>query len=289
MLNKFFKFRFLVLLSSSIIFYSCNSDSEEPIPNPIAALDITNEAYGTDANNSMDIYLPEGRSKETTPLFIYIHGGGWITGDKSEIQAFRPIVENAFPGYAIISLNYSLLDLASGTGKFPEQENDIIAAINHILSKTEDWDVSQELILAGASAGGHLALLHSYKHPEIGNIKAVMALFPITDLTTFFDFNSNSQLLLSVMLNGNPVSQSGAYMESSPITYVSSTSIPTVLFHGAADEVVPISQSESLAAELEKNSVANYFEAIPGEVHGFQPITYLGVIQKAAQFIANEL
>lgn len=289
MSNKFFKFRFLVILPFSLIFYSCNSDSEEPTPNPIAALDITNEAYGTDADNSMDIYLPEGRSQETTPLFIYIHGGGWITGDKNEIQAFRPIIENSFPGYAIISLNYSLLDLTTGMGKFPEQENDIIAAINYILSKTDEWDVSQEIILAGASAGGHLALLHGYKHPEIGNIKAVMALFPITGLTTFFDFNSDSQQLLSAILNGDPISQSDAYKESSPLTYVSSTTIPTVLFHGTADEVVPVSQSETLAAELEKNSVVNYFEAIPGEGHGFQPATYFSVIQKAAQFIANEL
>lgn len=38
-----------------------------------------------------------------------------------------------------------------------------------------------ESFLAGASAGGHLALLHAYKHQGTGNIQAVIAFFPPTD------------------------------------------------------------------------------------------------------------
>ena len=288
-MNKLiFKLRFLIVLSFSIVLFSCNNDSENPAAE-LEAIDILNESYGSTAENSMDVYLPAGRSTSETPLFIYIHGGGWVSGDKSEIQAFRSLVETSFPDYAIISLNYTLLNLGTGAGQFPDQENDIIDAINYILSKTNEWNISKNIILAGASAGGHLALLHAYKHQEIGNIQAVLALFPPTDLVSLYDFNSLTQQGLQILVNGTPDSNPTGYAQSSPITFVNSNSIPTVFFHGTADVVVPVSQSEILAEKLEENNVPYYFEAYPGEGHGFDFGPYAEVIQKAADFIEGEL
>ena len=288
-MNKLiFKLRFLIVLSFSIVLFSCNNDSEKPAAE-LAAIDILNESYGSTAENSMDVYLPAGRSTSETPLFIYIHGGGWVSGDKSEIQAFRSLVETSFPDYAIISLNYTLLNLGTGAGQFPDQENDIIDAINYILSKTNEWNISKNIILAGASAGGHLALLHAYKHQEIGNIQAVLALFPPTDLVSLYDFNSLTQQGLQILVNGTPDSNPTGYAQSSPITFVNSNSIPTVFFHGTADIVVPVTQSEILAEKLEENNVPYYFEAYPGEGHGFDFGPYAEVIQKAADFIEGEL
>lgn len=288
-MNKLiFKLRFLIVLSFSIVLFSCNNDSENPAAE-LEAIDILNESYGSTAENSMDVYLPAGRSTSETPLFIYIHGGAWVSGDKSEIQAFRSLVETSFPDYAIISLNYTLLNLGTGAGQFPDQENDIIDAINYILSKTDEWNISKNIILAGASAGGHLALLHAYKHQEIGNIQAVLALFPPTDLESLYDFNSLTQQGLQILVNGTPDSNPTGYAQSSPITFVNSNSIPTVFFHGTADVVVPVTQSEILAEKLEENNVPYYFEAYPGEGHGFDFGPYAEVIQKAADFIEGEL
>lgn len=283
-----FKIRLILFLSASIIFFSCNNDSDDPIAE-LEAKAVLNESYGAGVENSMDVYLPEGRSKEKTPLFVYIHGGGWISGDKNEILSFKPLIEFSFPDYAIISLNYSLLNLATGEGQFPDQENDIIDAINYIVSKTDEWDVSSEIILAGASAGGHLALLHSYKHQEVGNIKAALALFPPTDLASLYDFNTITKQGLQVLLSGTPESQPDAYAASSPTTFVTPSSVPTVFFHGTSDTVVPVSQSEMLATKLEENNVNFYYEAIPGEGHGLEFGSYAQVIQKAAEFIKEEL
>lgn len=285
---KIFGLRFFIFLSFSIVFFSCNNDSEKPAAE-LEAIDILNESYGNTAENTMDVYLPAGRSISETPLFIYIHGGAWVSGDKSEIVAFRPLVEFSFPEYAIISLNYSLLNLGTGTGQFPDQENDIIDAINYILSKTDEWNVSKEIILAGASAGGHLALLHSYKHQEIGNIQAVLALFPPTDLSSLYGFNTLTSQGLQILLNGTPESNPDGYAQSSPTTFVMQNSVPTVFFHGTSDTVVPISQSEILAEKLEENNVPYYFEAYPGEGHGLNFGPYAEVIQKAADFLEQEL
>lgn len=283
-----FKIRSFLILSFSILLFSCNNDSKDPVVE-LEAKAVLNESYGTKPDNTMDVFLPAGRSKDETPLFVYIHGGGWNSGDKSEIIIFKPLVENSFPDYAIISLNYSLLNLGTGDGQFPAQENDIIDAINYIVSKADEWNVSKDIILAGASAGGHLALLHGYKHQEVGNIKAVLALYPPTDLASLYDFNSLTKQGLQILLNGTPESQADAYAASSPITFVTPNSIPTVFFHGTSDTVVPVSQSEMLAAKLDENNVNYYFEAIPGEGHGLDFGPYAQVIQKAAEFIKEEL
>lgn len=285
---QIFRIRFFILLSFSVLFYSCNNDTENPVVE-LEAIDILNESYGNTAENNMDVFLPAGRTTEETRLFIYIHGGAWVSGDKNEILAFRSLVESSFPGYAIISLNYSLLNLGTGTGQFPDQENDIIEAINYIVSKTEEWNVSNNIILAGASAGGHLALLHGYKHQEVGNIQAVLALFPPTDLNSLYGFNALTSQGLQVLLNGTPESNPDGYTESSPISFVTPNSIPTVFFHGTSDTVVPVSQSEILAEKLEENEVPFYFEAYPGEGHGLNFGPYAEVIQKAADFINQEL
>lgn len=288
MKNELFRFHFFIILSFSIIFFSCTNDSENPIVE-LEAIDLLNESYGAEIDNSMDVFLPAGRSTSETPLFIYIHGGAWASGDKSEILAFRSLIETSFQGYAIISLNYSLLNLSTGNGQFPDQEIDIIDAINYIVSKTDEWNVSKDIILAGASAGGHLALLHGYKHQEVGNIQAVLALFPPTDLVSLYDFNPLTTQGLQILLSGTPESNPTGYAQSSPLTFVTPNTIPTVLIHGTNDIVVPVTQSEILAEKLEKNNVSYYFEAYPGEGHGFDFGPYAEAIQKAADFINQEL
>ncbi|EAZ81578.2 alpha/beta hydrolase [Algoriphagus machipongonensis] len=289
MKNRFFKFNLALIILGATFLYSCNSDPESPRLDPLQAIDLIDESYGESSSNTMDVFLPAGRSETETSLIIYIHGGAWISGDKSEFLEFKPVMENSFPEYAFISINYRLLNLSSGDGKFPDQENDVIEAIEYVLSKTKEWNISDQIILAGASAGGHLALLHSYKHQEIGDIQAVFALFPPTDLSSLYDFNSVTKQGLEVLLSGTPDSQTAAYMESSPIEYVSSNSIPTIFFHGTEDTVVPISQSDMLSNKLEIAGVPFYYESIPGEGHGFKNSVYPVIIQKAADFINEEL
>lgn len=285
--HKITSWKYLLYSLFLVLVFACGSDPENPTNKPLAAVDFYSESYGSGADNSMDVFLPEGRSKTSTPILVYIHGGAWNSGDKNEITAFRSLLENSFSGYALISLNYTLYDFSTGDGKFPSQENDIIEAIHYITSKTEEWQISDEIILAGSSAGGHLALLHSYKHPDVGNIKATMALFPPTDLLSLYEYNFLTQQGLELLLNGNPTNQESAYLESSPIYFVTQSSVPTVFFHGTEDVVVPISQSELLKDKLDEKEVPYYYESISGQGHGFELSTYPIVIQKAADFIKS--
>lgn len=282
-------FRFLLPVAIVLALWSCDSSNDENPDGLLPALSLVNQAYGTDPKQTLDVYLPAGRSIEKTPLLIYIHGGAWIDGSKSEFLDFQSLMEKSFPEYAFVSIDYRLLNLNNGDNKFPTQENDVVKSVQYILSKTAGWNISNKIILAGASAGGHLALLHGYKHQDIGNIQAVIAFFPPTDLAPFYDFNSVTSSLLAALIGGTPYQQPRIYSASSPSTFVNENSIPTIFFHGTTDNVVPISQSEILKKELESFSVPFLYKSVSGQGHGFTEATYATLIQEASVYLKTVL
>lgn len=287
--RQFQFFKFLVQVLFLLFIWSCDSGKDEDPDGLLPALNLVNQAYGTDPKQNLDVYLPAGRSIEETPLLIYIHGGAWIDGSKSEFLSFQSLMEKSFPGYAFVSIDYRLFNLNNGDNKFPTQENDVLKSIEYILNKTAGWNISNKIILAGASAGGHLALLHGYKHQDIGNIQAIIAFFPPTDLAPFYGFNSITSALLAGLISGTPSEQPRIYSASSPVTFINENSIPTVFFHGTTDNVVPISQSEILKKELESFSVPFLYKSVPGQGHGFTEATYATLIQEASVYLKTVL
>jgi acetyl esterase/lipase len=281
--------RIILTLFASLYLWSCSDTAENPIEGELPAVDIFDQSYGTLPNQLFDIFLPQGRSIESTPLLIYIHGGGWIDGSKEEFLQFRKIFQKEFPDYAIAAINYRLFNFLTGANRFPTQENDVIAAVRFLQAKTADWNISDQIILAGASAGGHLALLHAYKHQPIGNIKAVIALFPPTDLVSFHSFNLITQLGLNGLLNGNPQDQAFAYMDSSPSSFVRAAVVPTIFFHGTIDIVVPVWQSDIFAEKLEGVSARYEYKRIENQGHGFTEETYAQAFKDAAVFLEKNL
>lgn len=272
-----------VAFFSLVLSFSCSSDVE---PDILVARELLNESYGNDPKQTMDVYLPAGRSQSETPLLIYIHGGAWIDGDKSEFLQVKPLLEKEFPGYAYISLNYRLFDFATGRNGILDQEQDIIAAFNSIENQLGDWNISDDIVLAGASAGGHLALLHALKNNN-SDLKGVIAFFPPTDLAELYKFNNLTALGLGAVLGGTPSTAALNYQETSPVNFVDPMDVPTIFFHGDIDTVVPISQSELLKAAFQSKGVRHQFTIIPGQGHGFTEATNKELIAQAKAFIGE--
>ena len=152
----------IVLIVFSLLLGSCK---KEKLPAVIPAQTIKNISYGSDALQKMDVYLPAGRSVLSTKVIILIHGGAWSSGDKTDFDAYVDTLKRRIPDYAIFNINYRL---ATGTSNFfPSQENDVKAAVEFIVNKSAEYYVSQKIVLLGASAGGHLALLQGYKYASL--------------------------------------------------------------------------------------------------------------------------
>jgi acetyl esterase/lipase len=260
--------RFLGLsLMISMLFYSCQKDGGGSVQ-PLAAETKLNVSYGSDAQQTMDIYLPAARTKEATKVMFLVHGGAWNQGDKSDFTSYVDTLKKRLPSYAIININYRL---ATGTTNFfPSQENDLKAAIDYINGKREEFAISDKFVLLGASAGAHLVLLQAYKNAT-PKIKAVVDFFGPSDLVEMYNNPSNPLVPIGLqqVLGGTPVTKAALYHDSSPINYVTNQSPPTLILHGGADIVVSPNQSLILKAALQAAGVTQQYIFYPTENHGW--------------------
>jgi len=277
--SYFMKLFFLAL--GIVILSSCKKQDNNVDPTTQVYADIS---YGADVRQKEDIYLPEGRTEAKTKTVVMIHGGGWTGGDKADMKLVVDSLRKRLPGYAFININYRL---ASGnTNLFPTQENDVKAAIDFYLSKTSEYKVSKDLIVSGASAGGHLALLYSYKDDADKHVKAVIDFFGPTDLVAMWNAGLPQQMALASVTGKQYNQDPDLYIQSSPINAVTNQSPPTIVLQGGADPLVPPAQSTSLISILQEKSVINQLVYYPAGGHGdWSLATYSDSFEKIQAFV----
>src|SRR2546423_370503 len=243
-------------------------------------------SYGAESAQKMDVYLPAGRTAASTKLMLLIHGGGWTSGDKADFNGYIPRLQAGLPDYAFFNINYHLFD---GTAnRFPTQENDIKAAVDFILGKSDEYAVSKRIVLMGASAGAHLALLQAYKYVSHVRAKAAVSFFGPTDLLEFYNNPPSPavQPSLVALLGYSPSQNVSIYQQSSPAFFVSNQSIPTILFHGSLDPLVPVSQSILLKNKLDANGVSNKLVIYPNEGHGWIGVSLDDSFKQIGDFLS---
>ncbi|MGV3529498.1 MAG: prolyl oligopeptidase family serine peptidase [Flavisolibacter sp.] len=261
--------KYLIPLSFPLLFLIACQKQEAyspPAETFASAKTMKDVPYGIDAQQKMDIYLPAGRTTATTKAMVLIHGGGWTGGDKEEFNLYIDTFKKRLPGYALFNINYRVYN---GNNRFPTQEQDVHAAVSSIISKAAEYGINKDqLVLTGASAGAHLALLEAYKYKS-SNIQAVVDYFGPTDLLDIYE-NPWHPLLpaaLQVLTGATPEANPDIYIQSSPITFVDPQSPPTLIMHGTADTVVLISQSQKLDLALKASGVPHEFASFQGETH----------------------
>jgi len=211
----------------------------------------------------LDLYLPAGSGP--FPLVVYVHGGGWRTGDK--IKPFKNgIVDGLLAqGFAVASLNYRL----SGEAVFPAAIQDVKSAVRWLRAHAQDYRLDSTRFGAwGDSAGAHLVSLlgtscgvTELEGAELGNadqsscVQAVVDWFGPTDFLQadqeFIDSGSTCPATHDLPTSGESEFMGFAIQDNpeavkkaNPITYVSSDDPPFFIQHGTADCTVPPQQSQ---------------------------------------------
>ena len=250
------------------VLLSCKKSETPPRVSDLPAATTTDISYGSHWSQKMDVYLPAGRTTTNTKIMVVVHGGGWTGGDKGEFNAIITQLQNRLPDYAFFNINYRLFDGANN--KYPAQEEDVKAAIQFILNNSSQYNVSQKLVLMGASSGAHLALLQGLKY-STPKAKAIISFYGPTDLVTFYN-NPPSPALqpsLNALFGFTPEQNMQAYQQASPAFFVNNQSTATLMLHGNNDQVVPIAQSILLKNKLESAGVVNKLVTYPNEGHGW--------------------
>lgn len=259
---------FAFLFTIPVLIFSCQKETQDIIgDNTIQAKNLTNVSYGSSQQQQMDVYLPKNRTVDSTKSLVLIHGGAWATGDKADFGSFIDSLKQRLPGYALFNINYRLS--APPANVFPTQEEDVKAALNFINDKRNEYLVSDNVVLLGVSAGGHLALLHAYKNTSPFQIKAVIDFFGPTDLVDLYNNPGTiPDYLIAQVIGTTPTANPGLYQSSSPINFVSNAR-PTIILQGTADPLVNyISQSRALRDQLEAAGKPVQYVEYEGLGHG---------------------
>jgi acetyl esterase/lipase len=230
----------------------------------------------------LDIYRPA--SKTAVPTVIYIHGGGWVNGTKEQVTM------NALPfmamGFAVINVEYRLAKISPA----PAAVEDCLCVLHWVGRHAKEYNLDPDrVIVAGASAGGHLALTTAMIPTSAGfeaecandddykggaglwpnyrvKVAAVINWFGITDVADLLH-GANTKAYAVTWLSSRPEREEMA-RKMSPLTYVRADLPPILSIHGDQDTYVPYSQAVRLHEALSRAGVKNQLLTIPGKGHG---------------------
>lgn len=232
--------------------------------------------YGSGAREIYDLAVPKGADGETN-LILLIHGGAWIGGDK---KGSRDTLVNwaSEIGCCVAAINYTFISDKTDINFILDE---ITMALKAIKDKGKELGISiNKVMFYGHSAGGNLSLLYAYSRVEEAPIKpaAVFGMSAPTDLTDIQsyidgDFDEEGAFDLFSKACGfrftrENLDEAIPYLEKvSPISYVTASTVPTVLAHGKRDSTVSFSQSEKLDEKLTQSGVKHEFVVFPNSGH----------------------
>lgn len=245
-------------------------------------------AKGEGKENMLDAYIPENHTPETKVL-VYIHGGSWSRGDKSEFpkQLIDELVGEK--RYIVVSMNYRLVK--DGKNLFPAQIEDVKKAIAFLSAQSKRYRFNgNEFALMGGSAGAHLALLYAYAHDPNKQVKTVLNLWGPTDLTdksVRADGSDANNTVIRFLGEADPKAQ--ICVDASPLLHLTKeTGVPTLSFHGMEDPLVHVSQAENLHKKLQSLGILSQLELYPHEKHGMSASAAVDVFEKMVKWLEKQ-
>ena len=221
---------------------------------------------------TMDIRYPS--SLGPWPVIIYLHGGSWYQGDKSESAGWHFLTGADF---LVVSVNYRLAD---GQVKFPKMIQDIKCAVRDLRANAVHYNLDpQRMAVIGWSAGAHLAGLLATADESAGwdvgayldqssRVQAVVSIAGIADLSGEMGQALADDITFAF---GQPGGISSRELTiASPVTYISPDDPPFFIIHGTLDEVVRFEQSEILYARLIEAGVPSSFLMVKNAYHSLR-------------------
>ncbi len=256
-----------------LVFFSGCGEAQQA--NPPTFKDVP-YVKGGGERQSLDIYLPQDykERKAKLPVVVWIHGGGWAAGDKSN----PPGAAAPQLGYAFVSINYRYVTQAA----FPAQIVDCKAAIRWLRAHADEYNIDANRIgVWGHSAGGHLAALlgaaGEVKEFDVGEnldcssrVQAVCDVAGPTDFRLCLDHPEkygNVAPHLKTLFGEYPKESRALAEKMSPAVHVCQGLPPFLLLYGDKDELIPVEQCTEFAAALRKAGVDCEAIVTPGAGH----------------------
>ena len=194
------------------------------------------------SKHKLDIYLPKG--KTSVPVFVFIHGGAWKQGDRSQYPAFGNRL--AREGIAVVIPSYRL----APKNQHPAQIDDVRAAFRWTVAHLgEIGGDPARVYVGGHSAGGHLSSLLALTEPGIRGVASLSGVYDVSAIDRVF--------------TEDPAVRKAA----SPINHVKSGAPAFTITYCQWDYASLPQQAEQFAAALKEAGVKVNLVYIPNESH----------------------
>lgn len=243
------------------------------------ARELIDVIYGRKADLALtlDVFFPE---KQNGAAVVHLANGGWHKAH-GEPANFAELIKRGYTVFRVVIASEPKFTVL-------EQAPDTARAVRFIRHHAKTYRIDPNRIgIEGASSGGHMSLLHAMSADD-GNpqatdavdrvssrVQAAAVFFPLTDLLNYgetgavqggdlgplthhrasFDFTDYDSKTRSYVKVTDPAQRLKLLKQASPITHVTAASPPTLLIHGDKDLVVPLQQSDVLAAKLKDAGV----------------------------------
>jgi len=271
-----------------------------------------------DPRQVLDIWLPDD-GDGPFPLVVFVHGGGWISGDKRE-NTMPGVFKLPSQGYAVACVEYRLAPQVT----WPAPLFDVRAAIRWLRAHGSDYHLKTDKIVAwGNSAGGHILNMvaalggrNIQRGEHLGNadqsdaIQGLVNLYApsdmyqidlcnvlpesaVADVTPGSALNAADtaaegmafphNLIMGFKCSRNP--EAAAY--GSPIHFVTENFPQAYFLHGTEDVVVPFSQSAAMTNKVNEtcHEQRAKLESFSGAGHGHPSMKTDEVVDRIIDFI----
>ena len=226
----------------------------------------------------LDVYHVPGATTPT-PLVVWVHGGGWLTGDENFPRALALTNHNV--AVAAISYRFTTNQFAPSypaNVPHPAQIQDVKSAIRWLRANAAQFNIDPARIgIWGYSSGGHLAALagttgHTNLFDvgeNLGQSSAVQAVADMSGPANIGLATANQQTAnFFTLLLGAPVASNPATLATvNPTSHARAGAPPFLLIHGETDPEVVIAHSESLHNALTNTGLSSLFVRLPGIGH----------------------
>jgi acetyl esterase/lipase len=281
-----------------LIFLVASCCIPAPLANDLWAHKIgssTDVAYGDHPQQVMDMHAygqwvgePDYFIADTAPreTLVWIHGGGWLSGDKDqETVRIQPFLER---GWNVFNINYR-----QGPDTAPQAVDDVMCAYQAIIETLGTMQQPLDrVVVAGMSAGGHLALVIGLlnsrgEHPckTENPPRAIVNWFGITDIEMVDEHLSDTRPDTNYARTwaGGQAGVIDVSADYSPMYLISNDAPPIITIHGTDDTVVPYEQAESFHASL---NTPNLLHTVPGGKHlGFSNNQFVEAYETIFSFL----
>ena len=157
----------VLALLATVGFGTATTQAQTPDPSQPT---FANVPYGKHERQVLDVY--QAKADGPAPALFFVHGGGWMTGDKAKPDFLAKCLEN---GISVISINYRFIPDAQKDGINPPVKaclDDAARALQFTRSKAAEWKIDKTRIGGcGGSAGGFTSLYLAF-HPDMADPKS---------------------------------------------------------------------------------------------------------------------